>query len=152
MKSKFWKIVLPAVIVAVLGFVFLNAIFVIDWGWTSLLKFIFWPKVELTDNWIPQVMQGSFLIIVAGLSWLVYRTKINIVFKAAFTMVPVAVILVLDGVLLYRTPVLAYIIGTVITVGILTVFYFKKLPWLYWFAVIIVALSLVIMGLTGTDI
>jgi len=152
MKSKFWKIFLPAVIVAVLGFALLNATFMLDFWWQSCLKFIFWRNVELTGNWIMAVMQASFIIIIALISWLVYRSKIGTIFKAAFTMVPVAIVLVFDGILFFRTPALAYSIGAVIMLGVLALFYYKKFPWLYYYSVLLVALGLLALGLTGTDI
>ena len=152
MKNKFWKNGLSALIVAILGFVLLNATFMADWAWQSLIKFIFLPNLELTDNWIPAVMQASFVIIIALISWLVYRSKIGTIFKAAFTTVPVAIVLVFDGILFFRTPALAYSIGAVIMLGVLALFYYKKFPWLYYYSVLLVALGLLVLGLTGTDI
>lgn len=152
MKSKFWKTVLPAVLIAILGFALLNVTFMLDFWWQSSLKFIFWRNVELTDNWVPAVMQVSFVVIMAAVCWLIYRSKLGTIFKAAFTMVPVAIVLVFDGMLLFRWPMFAYGVGSLITIGTLVVFYYRKLPWLYWFSVIVVALGMLALGLSGTDI
>jgi len=53
---------------------------------------------------------------------------------------------------LHRWPALAYSVGTALTVGTLYVFYRKKLPWFYYFAVLFISIILLIMALTGTDI
>jgi len=66
--------------------------------------------------------------------------------------VPTAVVLVTIGILLYSLPVVPYIVGAILTVGVLFYFYRTKEPWLYYYSVILVAITLMIFTLMGGEI
>jgi len=77
--------------------------------------------------------------------------KLSTPFLGCIT-VPIAVVLVTIGMFLYRWPVVAYSVGSLFSVGILYYLYRTKQPWLYFYAVILVSLSLLTAGLFGIEI
>ena len=93
-----------------------------------------------------------YLILVLLLSWFVFRTRINDTAKAAFSTLPLAVILAETGVQFYRLPVLVYISGAVIIGAILFYLYKKKLSWMYYFAVLYVTAVMLFVMLSGMEI
>lgn len=155
-KNPIIKNILSAIAIALLGFVLLNLIFILDFLFvTAVTKIInlFTPTdLAMTYSWYPPVMQGLFIIIIGLVSWLVFRSKLGTCLKAAYLTIPTAVILATIGIFLYRWPVVSYSLGGLITIGALYYFYCTKKPWLYWYAVILVSITLLIMGITGTEI
>jgi hypothetical protein len=103
-------------------------------------------------HWLPILRFAIFLIIIGFISWLIFRLRIRILFKAIYMTVPTAVVLVIIGITLNAWPVLVYIVGGLITLGALLYFYLTKKPWLYYYSVILVALTLMVYTLMGGEI
>ncbi|MBP7110014.1 MAG: hypothetical protein KBB09_00385 [Firmicutes bacterium] len=155
-----WKNVasklLSAVLVAVLGFVLLNLAFLVyaafqDAIYTLIYGAGKWETQELV-RFDPIYLGWAFLAIMAGAFWLVYRSRLHVVFKAAFLMVPFATLLVLVGMKFYLVPLTAYAIGAVAGAILLLLLYRRKEHWLYAFSALLVMAALLIMGLLGVDI
>ena len=92
------------------------------------------------------------MIIIALISWVIFRTKLPVLIKAIFMTVPTAVALVTIGILLYSFPIVPYIVGATLTLGVLYYFYRTNKPWLYYYSVILVAITLMIFTLMGGEI
>lgn len=148
--------VLYALAVAAIGFVLLHVAFILDWLFQSFLDVCLRPFVSANVNrdwpWYPPLKHGLFLLLLASVSWLVFRSRLGTLYKAAYLTVPTAAALVTVGMALYRTPAVSFVIGLVLTLGVLFRFYRTRQPWLYHYAVVLVALALLIGGLLGMDI
>ena len=103
-------------------------------------------------RYFPLARHALFLIIIALISWAVFRTRLRPLLKAIFMTVPTAVVLVTIGIVLYPSPVLPYLVGAVLTIGVVLYFYRTKRPWLYYYSVVLVALVLMVFTLMGGEI
>ena len=155
-KNPILKNVLTALLVAVLGYVALGLTFILDALYQSVIRAIVQPFVssnlEMTYNWWPLLMTGTFFIIMGIISWFVLKTILATFWKAVFMTVPIGLVLMAIGMNLYRWPIAVYSLGTLFTGGLLFYFIYKKKPWLYSFSLLFVSLSLLIMMLTGAEI
>jgi len=155
-KNPLVKKILSALAVAGFGFVLLNLTFIFDALFQGLLRLIFrlFTPVDLmmTFNWFPSLMHGLFLVIIGLLSWFVFRSKLSIFFKAVYMTVPMAVALVTLGMFLFSSPLPAFSLGALLVIGVLYYFYRTKQPWLYYYAVILISLTLAIFTLSGGEI
>ena len=157
MTKKSWvRNVLLVLGVAGAGFVVLNLLFVLDAAFQSLLDLIFRVftpvDINMAWSWYPAVKAILFVIIIAFVSWPIFRSKLATVWKAIYLFAPTALGLFIIAVPLYRWPPVAISLGTIATLITLYCFYKTKQPWLYYYSVIIVALALLIITLTGTQI
>ena len=91
-------------------------------------------------------------MILAILSWFVFRSKVVTLFKAIYTTVPVATVLAFIGIYFERQPVLIYSLGALFSLGILSYLFITKKSWLYYFSVIFISITLLVIGLLGVDI
>ena len=66
--------------------------------------------------------------------------------------VPLVVIFVTIGIFLYHWPLVPYLVGGLFAIGVLFYLYRTKQPWLYYYTLILVALSLMILTLLGVEI
>lgn len=154
LKNPWVKNILSAVAVVIGGMILLNLTFMFDFGFQSLLKFIFYRNTDLmmTVAWLPGFQHGLFVVLIGFISWLIFRTKWPTLIKAIYLPVPTAVVLVTVGILTYQWSIASYGISTILVLGTLYWFYRTKQPWLYYFSVIWVAIALLIMGITGVEI
>jgi cation transport ATPase len=150
------KNILSALAVAVFGYVLLGLTFLLDFLFHSLVERLirlFTPvDFNMTYNWFPPMMHALFLVIICLISWPVFRSKLGTLYKAIYMTVPVAVILATIGIFLYNWPVVPYVVGSLFAVGVLFYLYHTKQPWLYYYTLILVALSITIFTLLGGEI
>ncbi len=155
-KNPIVKNILSAVAVAGFGFILLNLTFLLDFLFQSLvLGFIklFTPAdLMMTYNWFPPMMHAFFMVVIGLISWPIFRSKFGVLYKAIYMTVPLAVVFVTLGIFLYRWPIAAYSIGSLFSIGILYYLYRTKQPWLYYYAVILVGLAMLLVGLVGVEI
>ena len=148
--------ILSALAVTFFGFILLNLTFLSDALYQGAIRrFIglFVPLgPELAFDWFPPLMHGSFVVIIGLISWLVFRSKLKIIYKAIFMTVPVAVVLVTTGMFLYHWPVVSYSVGAFLCTGTLYYFCRTKQPWIYFWAVILVGVTLAIFTTLGGEI
>jgi hypothetical protein len=144
--------VLAALAVAAAGFVLLNLAFILNALFFSLIGFIVPERTENMPRWLPPLRHLLFLVVIALVSWPILASRLKPLFKAMYLIVPAAVLFVTIGILLTRWPVLVYAIGGVLTVAALYYFYRRHLPWLYSYAVLLVAIALGILMLLGVEI
>lgn len=156
LKNPIIKNILSALAVAGLGFILLNLAFLFDFLMQSLIiGFIklFTPvNPEMNWYWFPPMMHVLFLIIVGLISWLVFRSKLGTLYKAIYMTLPLAVVFVTLGIFLYRWPIAIYSLGGLFGIGVLYYFYRTKQPWLYYYTVILIGLTMLLVGLLGVEI
>lgn len=147
---------LSAVLVAALGFVLLNLTFLAYAAFhNTIFSLMYGTNREEMQDFVrfdPMYLRWIFLVIVAVAFWLVYRSRLHVVLKAAFMMVPFATLLVLIGIQFYLMPVAVYVISGIAGAIVLLVIYRRKEHWLYAFSALLVMVTLLIMGLLGIDI
>lgn len=155
-KNEFIKNILSALAVAVFGFILLNLTFLFDFLFQSAIRGIVGLFIPLGPDmrlyWFPPLMHASFVVVIGLISWLVFRSKLKVLYKAIYMTVPLAVIFVTIGMFLYPWPIAVYLLGILFTIGILYYFYRTKQSWLYYYTLLLVGLTLTIFTLLGGEI
>ncbi len=151
-KNPIVKNVLTALAVAVFGFVLLNITFLFNYLVFLVIDLVVPPDFIPANLWFTMVRHGLFLVIIGLISWFVFRSNLGVLYKAIFMTVPVAVFLVSIGIFLHDWPHIPYIIGGLSTLAVLFYFYRTKRHWLYYYSVILIALTLMIFTLLGGEI
>jgi len=156
LKNPLVKNILSALAVAGGGFILLNLTFLFDFFFQSLIDWFIKLFIAVDINrawqWYPPLKHFLFVFVIAIISWFVFKSKLKTLYKAIYMTVPLAVVFVSIGIFFYRTPLVAYFLGGLITFGLLYHFYRTKKPWLYYYTVILVALTLAIFSLMGGEI
>lgn len=151
-KNPYIKNILSALAVPFFGFMLLNLTFLFYALLTRLVLLFFPPNFAATSRWFTPIMLIIIGFIIALISRLVFKSKLNKIYKAVFSTVPLAVIFVTTGIMLYRWPTLAYGINTVVFGAILVYLYKTDKSWLYYYTVILVSLTLLVFTLLGGEI
>lgn len=156
LKNPIAKNILSAVAIAGFGFILLNLTFLFDFLFQSLiigLVRLFTPvDLVMAYPWLPPIMHALFVAVIGLISWSVFRSKLSVFYKAIYMTVPLAVVFATIGMFLYRWPVAAYSLGGLFSIGALYYFFRTKQPWLYYYALILVGLTLLIASLLGMEI
>lgn len=85
----------------------------------------------------PMLWRYAFGLIVLGVSWFVFQSKVGTLAKATYLTMPLMVLLVLEEIQFYQQPKWVPIgIGVVLLGGVMFYLYKKKLSWQYYFATI----------------
>lgn len=151
-KNSYLKNVLTVLLVAFAGFILLNLTFLL-YALSVTLADRFLPvDFGATHRWFGPLTLSIFIVIIALISWLVLKSKLNKIYKATYLTVPLAVVFMVIGIILYRWPVFAYGINALIFGAVLVYLYKTKKPWLYYYTVILIALVLLIFTLSGGQI
>ncbi len=154
-KKPFVRNILFALAIAVFGFILLNLAFLFAAVFQKFVDILARPFVASeteTTHWYPILRHLLFVLVILLITWLVFRTKLQPIYKAIFMTVPLAVVYVTIGLLLYEMPVFLYIICGLTTAGLLYYFIRYKKSWLFSYTVILVTVALLIMTLTGVEI
>lgn len=150
------KNILSALAVAGFGFMLLNLAFIFDFLFQSLLdviiKLFTTVDINMAWPWYPPVKHVLFVIIIGIISWFVFRSKLAVIFKAIFLTVPLAVVFLTLGIMLYRWPPVVYSLGGLFVAGLLYYFYRSKQSWLYYYTLILIGLAMLLVGLLGVEI
>jgi hypothetical protein len=95
--------------------------------------------------------ESYFVILLYGISWFVFRSKLNDLVKATYLTMPLMVTLVMIGIFAFQlTELVVYLLGAIVVAAVLYYIYKKKLSWLYYFAtgyVVLVALYVMLAGI-----
>lgn len=141
------KNILSAVIIVVVGFVLFFVAFLLTALVSSVTEKLFGPEGR------PYLSKLVMLFIVLLISFFVFRSRFNDLVKASFLTMPLMVVLVLLGILMYPLPQWQLFgAGALIVGGLVFFLYKKKLSWLYFFATFYVTVLVVIILLTGMEI
>jgi hypothetical protein len=145
MKLKIWhKNILSSFVIMLGGFILFNVAFLLAAFVISTSQRI----IGMPQNAAPNLLSRAlYLVLIFIISWFVLKSKLYTLAKATYLTMPLMVVLVMLGLLLYQQPKsLIAIIGALIISVILLYLYKKKLPWQYYFAALYVAvLGLCIM-------
>lgn len=145
MKLKIWqKSILSAIFIVGVGFLLFNIAFML----AALVINIFMVIMGSPENVAPPFAgRIAYVIIVALISWLVLKSKLNDLMKATYLTMPLMVILILLGITIYQQPMwMTALIGATIVGIVLLFIYKKKLTWYYYFSTLYVAvLALCVM-------
>lgn len=155
-KNQIAKNILSIIAVAGFGFILLNAAFLFDYLFQTLVMRIinFFTPIDILREirWFPPFMHSLFVIVIGLISWAVFCSKLKTLYKAIYMTVPIAVVLVTVGILLYRWPIIAYLSGSLLSLGVLYYFHRTRQPWIYYYTVISVGIALAIFTLLGGEI
>jgi len=151
-KNPYFKNALSALAVAVLGFVLLNLAFILFALFTRAILLFLPADFAGTSRWFMPLMLIIFVFIIALVSWLIFKSGLGEIYKAVYLTMPSAVIFVAISILLYRQPAAAYGVNALVLGAIIVYLYETKKPWLYYYAVVLVATVLLITALLGVDI
>jgi hypothetical protein len=142
--------------VAGFGFILLNLTFIFDFLLQSLVdkivRLFTLVDFNMAWHWFPMLKHLMFVVIICLISWLVYRSKLGVLYKAIFMTVPLAVIYVTIGMFFYQWLIIVYSLGGLFSIGVLYYFYRTKKPWLYYYTLILVGLAMLLVGLLGIEI
>ena len=105
-----------------------------------------------TLHWGQTAGPITLFVILAVLSWFIFRSKLATLFKAIYITVPVAAVLAFIGAYFYGSPVLIYSLGALFSLGVLAYLFLAKKPWLYYFSVILVSITLFLVVLLNVEI
>jgi hypothetical protein len=156
LKNLIVKNILSAVAVAGFGFILLNLTFLFDFLFQSFVNKIVRLFVsidfDMAWNWLPMLKHLMFVVVILLISWLVFRSKLGVLYKAIFMTVPLAVIYVTIGIFFYQWPIIVYSLGGLFSIGVLYYFYRTKKSWLYYYTLVLVGLSILVASLLGVEI
>jgi hypothetical protein len=146
------KNILSALAVAGFGFILLGLTFIFNFLVFQLIDLVIPRNTDYLPQWFPMARHIIFLVVIALISWPISRSKLPTLAKAILLTAPTAVVLATIGILLYPSPILPFLVGALLTVGVLYFFYRTHKPWLYYYSVILVAITLMVFTLTGGEI
>lgn len=155
LKKDWFKKIAFALLIVAAGFILLILAFILNAGLQSLFQWLFYPKNEelmMILRWLAPLQHILFVVVIGLISWVVFRTKWPAFVKAIYLTVPVAVALVTLGMFTYQMPVVTIVVGLVLILATLYLFYRLKLSWLYFFSLIFWSLVLTIFTFTGGQI
>lgn len=147
MKRIFTLIAIP-----ILGYILLNLTFIFDFLFQSMLDKFFPIDYNMTCAWFPMGKHILFMVIIALISWFILKSNLKELYKAIYSAVPTAVILVTVGMFLYHWPIIEYVVSMLILGIIIFYLYKTKKSWIFYYAVTWVALGLLVMSILGMDI
>jgi len=155
-KNIWVRNILSALAVAIFGFILLNLTFIFDAIYQGVIRGIVSLFIPLTIDtrihWLPGLFHGSFAVLVCIISYFVFRTRLKDIYKAIYMTVPVATVLVTLGIFLYQWPIIQYSVCGIVCLCALYYFYRTKQPWIYYYTVILVSITLTVYTLTGGEI
>lgn len=146
------KRTLTLIAIPVLGLMLLNLSFMFDFLFQSIIDKFFPVDYNMTSQWYPRSKHIFFVVIIAVISWFIFKSKLKELYKAIYTTVPTALILVTMGMFLGRWPMVAYAVGSLFYGTIIFYLYKTKKSWLFYYAVTLVTLALLIMCILRVDI
>lgn len=139
MKLHGWSgKLLSGIVIIIGGFILFNIVFM-------AAAFIMNSTIRilgLGENAEPHIVGALiFILVLAVLIWLVYRSKLDKLLKATALTVPLMVVLTVVGMRLYEQPKwVPLLIGGAIVSGLGYFLYKRKSPWEYYLAIICVSI------------
>ncbi len=152
LKNLYVKNFLYALAVVFFGFNLLVLAFVFNWFTTAFIGLFFPPGFPAANPWFAQLALVIYLIIIVYISWLIFRSKLEEIFKGIYSTVPSAVVFAVTWLLLKPWPVLAYSTCAIIFLTIIYYLYRTRKSWRYYYPVILVAAVLLVMNILGIEI
>lgn len=144
---------IPIIVIPVAGLVLLNLAF----AFTAIIRYalfiLYNPSGGDGPFFMPRLFHVITPLIFMVISYLVLSNKkLKDIYKATFSVVPTAVLLVYTGIFLYNWPLAVYIVSGVIVTAVFFYLYRTKRHWMYYYAVSLVSVALLYMQIRGIDI
>lgn len=136
--------IVSALVIVVGGFILFNLAFLL----AAFVINITIDVLGMVQNEAPPVVgRILYLLLIFLISWFVFRSRLNDIIKATFLTMPLMIVLVMAGISLYQqSKWMIAGIGALIICSVLSYIHKKRLPWLYYFSTIYVAvLALCVM-------
>jgi hypothetical protein len=156
LKNKTVKTVLQILAVPILGFILLNIAFIFDSLFQRAIMAlvgIFLPgDVFMGYHWVPPMLHFSFMLVILIISWFIFRSKMSVLLKAVYMVVPLATVFATIGILFYSLPVVVLTLGALFFLGVLYYLYKTKQPWLYYYALAFIGVLMLLVAITGVEI
>jgi len=156
LKNPFIKNILSAVAVAGFGFILLILTFLFDALFQRLLdgiiKLFTTDDINMALNWFPPIKHVLFVVIIGLISWPIFRSKLGVLYKAIYMTVPLAVVFATIGLSFYHWPIVVYSLGSLFGIVVLYYLYRTKQPWLYYYALILISLTMLLVSILGVEI
>jgi hypothetical protein len=143
---------LSAVAVSLFGILLWNVTFVLYALFVQLVLRLM--PVDFTRNaTLPMSsLLIVFFLIIAALSWFVFRSRLPDLIKATYATVPLVISLVGIGILTYQIPWLTYALSAAVVTSVLIGLRLAKRSWIYYYAALFTALTLLFFTLSGGEI
>jgi len=156
LKNKIIKTILSAGAVAAFGFILLNITFLFDFIFQGMIRGLVGLFIPLDPNsdlyWFPPMMHILFLSLIVLISWFVFKSKLKVFYKAIYMTVPLATIFATIGMFLYQWPIVSYSLGILFGMCVLYYFYRTKQPWIYYYTLVLISFTMLIVTLFGIEI
>lgn len=149
LKRPVVKNILSALAVSFFGFILWNLAFVL-YALFAKTVLIFAPaEVVHPSSWYMLVI---FVALLGIISWFVLRSALPDLVKAAWTTAPLVVVLTAIGILTYPNPLLSYGLSAAVVLLTLLCLWLTKKSWIYFYATLFTAITLLIFTLSGGEI
>ncbi|MFH0819098.1 MAG: hypothetical protein V1898_03850 [Patescibacteria group bacterium] len=156
LQKKWFRIIEQAIVVALLGYILLLLTFILNalfqLAIDSVAKIFITEDINMIVDWYPPLKYFAFLLIIGITSYYIFKSKLSTLFKATYLTVPTALVLVTEGIFLYNWPLVVYLLGFISSVSALYYLYKTKQPWIYYYSISLIAITLAIFTLTGGEI
>lgn len=150
--------VLSALFVLVFGFILLNLAFILDYAFQSLIDLIVKQFVSSSINiniaWqgYMALKHGLFVVLILIISYFVFKSKLHVLFKVTYLLIPITTMIATVWMFLYPWPIIAFVLEAILILDILYYLYLTKRHWLYYYAVVLISLVLLLVGIFGVEI
>lgn len=145
--------IVALIVIPLVGYVLLLIAFLLTAVIRMGLARLFFMGDSEPASWMPRFFHIGTALLFLLLSFLVLRKKnLKPLYKATFSVVPTAVLLVYTGMFLYNWPTVVYMISGLIVASILFYLYKTKSSWMFYYAVGLVSATLLYMQINGIDI
>ncbi len=157
-KNPLLKNILSALAVPLFGYLLLNAAFLLDYLFQTLINRVvaifIQPDVNplMSVPWYPPFLHILFMLLILALTRLVFRSKLPVLVKAIYMTVPLATVFVTFGIAFYAWPVVPYLLGGALAAALIVYFQRTHQPWLFSYTVVLVTLVLSLFFLFGGEI
>lgn len=155
MKLKTWqKNLLSVVVIMAGGFILFNLAFIL----AAVINQAFRIAAGLlgvnqSEAMNPMLWKYVYAIVILVLSWFVLKSKLNTLVKATYLTMPLMVLLILAGILLYQQPQwVPMSVGAVIVLAVILYLFKRKLSWQYYIATVYTAALALYIVLAGIEI
>ena len=157
LKNQIIKNILSVLAVVGLGFILLGLTFLFDYLFQTVINkfvvlFITTSDIDMGLPWYPIMKHAMFLVVICLISWFVFKSKLDTLYKAIFMTVPLAVIFATIGIFFYPWPFAVYLIGILFGASVLYYFYRTEQPWLYYYTLILIGITMLLVVLLGIEI
>lgn len=156
--NKTLKNVLSVLAVAFFGFIMLNLAFLLAALFQGFLDLIIGLFVKQDINmdpsffWIPLLKHFLFLVLIAVISLFIFKSRLGNLYKAIYMTVPLAVMFATIGIFFYQWLIIVYVLGSLFFLFVLFYLIRTKQPWIYYYTLILMGITMLLVMVLGVEI